>query len=293
MRSWLARLLEGSPEEWWFSLSRRLWGGPVAAIDQKRTCLFVLSTGRSGTQTLAALLGQSPSVAAVHEPRPYLYALSRRAYESTPTSESEAPFAEAFLSLRGERIGRAHARGRTYAETSPQLTFLAAAIASALPAARFLHVVRDPRHVVRSGMRRDWYAGHAADATRIVPVPGRGAEQGTPIDWAAATPFEKNVWLWAETNRWILEHAPSERTTLLRAEALLAAEPAALEALFGAAGSSVPASTRVQAVLRKRYNAQRSGDFPPFAQWSDDQREALVRIAGPVAHRLGYDLGAD
>jgi hypothetical protein len=214
-----------------------------------------------------------------------LYELSREAYENP----EPASFAGAFRDLRERALTSSLRCGRGYLETSPQGTFLAPAMAKAVPEIRFIHMVRDPRDVVRSGMRRRWYAGHANDRFRIVPGPGHPDHER----WAGAPPFEKIAWLWGETNRWILDFTASlqdDRVLRLRAENIFRGDHAALERFYTFLGATCPPRHVLTRVLGRRLNAQARGDFPDPAAWTAGQQQALVKHCGTVAGLLGYPL---
>ncbi len=288
--------LNTPPHSWPLVLCRKKRGLPAllnwdALQDPTLTqpCLFVLSTGRVGTQSLAALLDLSPKIRAHHEPRPKLFGLSRLAYIHEGAPAVREVLQEAFLAARADLILESFACQYVYAETSPQATFLAPTIWQTCPSARFIHLVRHPASVVRSGMRRKWYQGQADDATRITPRPTDPFYK----QWATLSPLEKNIWLWAETNRWILsflEQLPPERRLFIQSESLFAGDKATIQALFAFAQTPLPAPKSVRTVLAKRLNAQSQGQFPPLEEWPQEWRQQLQRIAGEVATRLGYTL---
>lgn len=284
--SWL---LDQTPRQ----LLRRLPGLPKKkgsdGFDQERPCVFVLSTGRTGTETLAALCRLSNRVFACHEPTPLLYRLSKSAYDQPAGEGVWEALAAGFLTARDDQLRYALSCGRGYVETSPQGTFLAPAILASIPSVRFLHLVRDPRDVVRSGMRRRWYAGHSMDETRITPRSG----SSEAARWGSMTPFQKNVWLWAETNRWILEFCaglPADRVLCVQAQRLFVGDPEVLRGLFAFIGSPMPTQRRIQRVLGKVLNGQRNGSFPSVADWTSGMQRDLIDLAGGTAERLGFDF---
>lgn len=283
-------LLDRTPRQLFHFLLRRARGqARCVQFDERYPALFVLSTGRTGTETLAALLDLVPTLAAHHEPSPLLYALSCTAYRFGGQPATDAVLEEAFLTARRELLAGALGTGRGYVETSPQLTFLAPAIHAALPGARFIHLVRDPRNVVRSAMRRRWYDGNPHDGTRITPQSGTAAH----ALWGSFSAFQKNLWLWHETNRWlltILRSLPLEQTLQLHSEALFAADGQALSRLFRFAGAEMPPTRNIERVLGKQLNAQQGGSFPPPADWDSEMVEQLHAIAGETATALGYAL---
>jgi len=138
-------------------------------------------------------------------------------------------------------------------------------------------------------MRRKWYNGHPADKTRIVPRPD--SEPGQ--QWEAYNAFQKNLWLWAETNRWILEFSsslPADRILLVHSEDVFAACEETLRKLFTFIGASMPSKRKIMRVLRKKLNVQEPGTFPEPTNWSETMYSDLLEIAGKTARALGYEL---
>ncbi|GAB4547327.1 MAG: hypothetical protein Fur002_23220 [Anaerolineales bacterium] len=261
----------------------------LPAFDDLRPAVFVLSTGRVGTETLDALLQLAENLFSYHEPTPTLYRLSKAAYQHETNPLAKEILTQSFLAARQDLLDYSLKGGKGYAETSPQVTFLAPVIAEALPQARFIHLVRDPRDVVRSGMRRKWYAGHSYDATRITPRP----QDSAASLWGAYAPFEKNLWLWNETNRWILsfmENLAAAQKITLRAEDLFAGKESVLAQLYQFVAAPTPSASALKKILGKKLNAQRSGDFPAAAGWTDEQAQSLQEMTGKTARALGYSL---
>ena len=264
-------------------------GTPDGSVPLPSPCVFTLSTGRSGTKSLAALASLAGNVLAFHEPLPKLYGLSFLCHGLPSDEPIEAIFREAFLTARRDRLHYACSFAKGYLETSPQATFLAPVIGRAVPGVKFIHVTRDPRDYIRSGIRRRWYVDHPMDRSRIAP-PG-GSEQG--VRWPDLSPFEKIVWLWQETNTWIdrfLSGLPPEQCLRLKAEDIFAMDPTAIAAYFHFLQSPVPAPKRIRRVLAKRLNAQTSGDFPDYTQWPSAMRQYLVKHVAETADRFGYRL---
>ncbi|MEW5788382.1 MAG: sulfotransferase [Pseudomonadota bacterium] len=264
-------------------------GNRSPGADGQIDVFFCLSTGRVGTKTLAALLATSPDLLVRHEPRPLLFGLSKAAYMSPEILETEfAGFA--FQAARSDIIHHAGKIGRAYVETSPHATFLSPLIARALPGAKFIHLVRNPADVVRSGMRRRWYQGHPADHTRIQPQVG----SDDAVSWENWSPFQKNCWLWSETNQWILDFTgklPAERTLLMKSEDIYSADPIALGQLQSFIGLPDLAGSRVTRILKRPLNVQRDGDFPFYDHWADEEKRSFAEMVGVVASRLGYRVG--
>ncbi len=260
-------------------LEQRGWSGV--------TPTFVLSTGRCGTRLLTELLEASGDVAVHHSPRPELVRVSRRAWEAF--DEHPEMFVEVVKTAREEMIHEAVRYGQSYVETNNRVTFLAPAIARAFPESRFIHLIRHPADIVRSGIRRGWYSGqHAHDLGRIVPRPESHESDG----WDARDPIEKIGWMWQETNRFIADFFASlgddNRHITSRAEDLFASADECSR-LVRFCDVEPPSTSRLATLISRPVNAQKTGDFPTFDAWSDEQR-SMLRLVAPDAARWGYEL---
>ena len=174
---------------------------------------FILSTGRCGTMTLARVLNQHPAVAAFHEPFPRLIEMSGEAYK-----RPESDLMKLIINIaRSDYIKEFNRQGKLYIETANRLTFFAHAINHVFPHAKFIHLVRNPLAVIKSGVRRGWYCGHPWDIGRIVPeVPNNNGRS-----WLDLSATEKVAWNWVETNSFILKFLdtiPKERKFFVQLE---------------------------------------------------------------------------
>lgn len=272
------RLWTTPPRESWRDLMGRL---PDAGPERFVWCL---STGRTGTQTLAALVALSPHVAARHEPAPKLFRLSQLAYESGSPDIEVPVFSEAVHLARPHLTAE---RARAYVETSPQLAFLGPALLSAFPSSYFVHLTRHPVAVVRSGLRRDWYAGNRNDDVRIRPRADAISGQ-----WAGWSQIRKIAWLWAETNRTIaafLDEIDAGRWIRVKSEELFAGEADALRALYEMVGAPVASQSAIDDVLSAQLNRQVSGAaVAEFETWPEADLADLRSECDDVMKLLGY-----
>jgi len=274
-------------EAWIFRLLRiaaRRASGYSRAQTRETPSVFALSTGRTGTRSLAALLGLSREILAFHEPLPLLYAYGKLAYYSQDLEPTRQALASGFVAARDGYLDACQRHGKIYVETSPQTTFLAPTIRYVLPRAKFIHVVRHPRAVIASAMKRQWYEMNADDPIRIVPA--EGALEGQP--WQDCDQGMKIAWLWAETNRWILDvltALPPESFMQLRSEDLFEGNLDVLRKLFAFTEQEMPPERQISGILGKRLNAQRVGSCNHSQEWS----VSIPKIVRSTASRLGYD----
>ena len=257
-------------------------------------CIFVLSTGRCGTKTLAHLLDLAPDIAAHHEPKPRFLKKTHQAYMQDRRADRYADsFTKRYLEARlyshadEQHMRQALRRGILYAECSNRLTYVAGDLARFLPRSRFIFLHRDPAGTVRSGMRRAYYAGHVWDHARITPRPGTaGAQQ-----WLRWDAFQRTCWYWNEVNMLalaFLKTLPPERIFTLPSADLFAARPETIDGLFRWCGVKPPDASRVNDVLSQSLNAQETGDFPKPDAWTPEQRAVFLEFTEPARAALGY-----
>lgn len=245
------------------------------------SCVFVLSTGRCGTQTLAALFSIAQNTLAFHEPQPRMGRLSQLAYMQDSPAANEI-LAEAFAIARHGLLQTVELTRKHYVEAAHYNTFLAPTINHALPDAKFVHVVRHPVAVVSSAAQRRWYAGNVDDPTRILPRPGSG------VPWESYNTVQKNAWSWAETNRWIMEFCSTlnpERFLLVQAEDIFTGKRETIERLYAFTGIPQPSEKRIERVLGNKLNARPQPESPS----KKEQIAAEIwDITQDVAAQLGY-----
>ncbi|MCE5208522.1 MAG: sulfotransferase [Chloroflexi bacterium] len=264
---------------------------PSMQFDDRRPCVFVLSTGRVGSETVSRLLSLAKNVLVYHEPWPELFALSKKAYEFSDVYPDDQRLAdvlqEGFLTARRELLNYSLYCDHGYVEAGPPATFLAPLILKAIPEVKFIHLVRDPQSVVSSGMHRGWYSGHAYDSTRIVPAVD--SEMGRL--WDNMNPYQKNCWLWAETNDWIIRFSktlPADKYLLIHAEDIFQADEVVIRQMFDYVGSPSPSTQRITGVLRQKLNAQTRGTFQQPDDWMADLNDSLRKFMNQTAGKLGY-----
>jgi len=252
-------------------------------------CVFVLSTGRVGSQTLTALLALSPAVVSEHEPFPRLVKASIDAYLEGGDLGASEKWRAAVYAARDDLLVEANRRGKIYVETNNRLTYLAPVLAACFPASKFVHLHRHPYEVVRSAMRRGYYESHNWDFARVRPRPGEPLAAG----WDALPRLEKCGWFWARINeeaRAFMGTLPAERALDLRADLLFSGDEPTLRRIFSFVGVDFPARELVEEVLGQKLNAAQRGSFPTPSDWSADDRDAVKRRVADVARDLGYEV---
>ena len=261
----------------------KLIGLGTKRIWEDEESVFVLSTGRTGTQTLAHLLALSPAIDAYHEPSPVLVAEATDARHEIYSNIRK--YERIFISAKGLALFRSKRRGKIYAETSARLTFFAPVIATVLPKAKFIHIHRDPAAIVRSGMRRGWYQNHKGDHLRPEPVAGESLNE----KWETLDQFSKICWYWEAYNSFAIrffDSIASARCLAIEAEDLFSGT--AVPSIFRFIGVPAPSLKQVRTILGHKLNKQQSGHFPFREEWTPEMHSTLQDIAEKTILHLGY-----
>jgi hypothetical protein len=240
---------------------------------------FVVSTGRSGTQTMADLLNQSPDAGCFHEPEPRLIA------ESTRYLYGDLPHPDAVELLR--RTRPTIPIDREYGEAHHQISYMIPALHDAFPEAKFIWLIRDGRTTVASMVARRWYTGRHFSP---YPIPmiwetwriraDRLGEMSTSA-WLGLSPFEKCCWQWAYKNR-LIECRLNECGGAWMFVHLEELDARAGE-LFDFLGIRRPETITVPQ-LNKAKN--QDGHIPvDWHNWNAEQVSAFMRMVSAVARR--------
>lgn len=235
--------------------------------------IFILSTGRSGTTTMAHWLTAVDGITCLHEPEP-AFIREAAAYR--------------YGTLDGAQIAAVLRATRPltppiYAESSQTLALLVPLLVEIWPQARFVWLLRNGRDVVASAMQKQWYTGHSethnryADATPTQQawIDGRlradrlGAMSAAA--WEALPRFGKCCWYWQAVNAIIRDDLATAGVDpfVLRLETL-PAQAADLLAWLGvpAVAPPIPQTNLAQ---RQPYH---------WTQWSDAERALFAQVCG-------------
>lgn len=247
---------------------------------------FVVTTGRSGSQSIAYELSQSPTCICLHEPEPVLIKEATM-YQYGLLSDEQMRFI--VLSTRSPKL-----KGKIYGESNQKLASLIPVLADAFPDSRFIWLIRDGREVVASThFARQWYTpvGELVDVRKNLAKSSRPKEwiwyrlRGDLLndmstqEWESMSRFEQNCWLWYRTNEIIRGHLdllPEERWMLVKLENLYEQ----LHDICSLVGIEHPQHTE-----RIRYNP--SGIRPDsrampkyWTEWSAQERSLFEKWCG-------------
>jgi hypothetical protein len=239
--------------------------------------LFILSTGRSGTTSIANMLSAVPGVVIVHERRPKLLE------EAVAFRRGNLEHSALVDLLRSSRDPASLGATLLAGESNQRLSFVLPALAEAFPTARYVLLQRDGREVVDSVHHRWWYhpreawirhpSLHVWASTRF-----QGPDFGLPgSEWDRMTPFARCCWYWALVPR--LVRSDAERLGLrlleIRLEDLEQSRDA-LETFLELPPGSLEAPPRANATKSTRAS---------WRSWSASMRHDFERFGGAEMDR--------
>jgi hypothetical protein len=238
--------------------------------------VFIPSTGRSGTTTMARLLSRHPEIRCRHERRRQLIRLSTELAHGVVDEKAAAAELDALYRQSGVY------HSPIYGESDHRLFNLIGILASLLPTSRFVWLIRDGRDVVASTMARGWYGAEFRSGTwGEYRLRGDACGDLPATEWEAMTPFEKNCWYWAYVNRSIarqLEGLATNRWMPFRLEDLGSKAAEVFEFL----------GVEPVAVRGARENPSRRAVVPP-ERWIAAERRVFDRLCGGTMDRWYAD----
>lgn len=272
------RVPDPSNENGWGNLSApgcaRI--APSGRGQKMRDPFFVVTTGRSGSASIAMTLNQHPLLCVMHEAYQDLIGMAQeRANGKTRSGDAAGWFLQRVPVPAGaQRVGL----------VDQKLVQFMVDLRIAYRDAQFVWLARDGRDVVASGYARGWYSeqeqvnpGHLWARHRL-----QGCEVGdvAPDVWEDMGAFGRNCWYWEWTNRQIreaLRDVDGERRLLVRLEEL-ATNPGKVGELQAWLG--------VPPMELEMYEANRGTGAMRWESWTAEQRGTFETLCGQEMDRL-------
>jgi hypothetical protein len=289
-------------------------GSPPIVPTTGASLFFGLGAGRCGTMALANLLNSESSVTCLHEGKfrtgeiagekllPFLTLQNGQAYQKPETA---AALLARFRGHMPEVAAQCcdHLLGDIAYNYAPFLEHIPALF----PEARIIVIVRNGVNFVQTAtalsgedMTPVGWPPRSKPLSDVEQYVGLGRWRPRPRDlWADEWEndfdhFERNAWLWAETNRVILRAIPvipQDRLMLLRFEDFFSDLPSQYHAVRAFLGISEDVREQTAKLLAARpINHRIERAMEAVTDWTPAMKDRFLSIAGDVMIELGYSI---
>lgn len=252
--------------------------------------VMILSTGRTGTAAIAEYFNEGfTGIRAVHEPRPsWRLRIVANKYMAGQISREQA--IRTFIQAREQQI--ACTQQPIYAESNPFLVGFVDIISEVFHRPKIIHIVRDPRTMVRSALNFGKHRGLKRWTAELLPyweIRPEQIEAHPRKRWNEMTPLEIRAWMWSTKNEWLEKGAELYGKDYLRVrfEDLFSKHGNGLRMLADWIGVKEKPGL-LEKLLEKKVNASRRTGMPVWDQWSDSDRQQLMQYCGKLMAEYGY-----
>lgn len=248
--------------------------------------VFIVSTGRTGTQFLARFLERFDSVYSVHEPHPDFVELGVDYAAGRGTKE------EAVRTMdRGRRAicKDVKRKGKDiYVESNNRVFSMVPLLEEVFGPLKIVHVVRDGRDYVRSGMSRDWWY---SDKDWNPRMKASYFKDDIYRDrWETMSKFEKICWRWQKKDGLIYEGVKGRKDSVT----------VKFEDIFGEGHKGIydicryiglpkgEVERNIRTMMDRKVNETKAFEMPGWKEWDEDRIRTFDEIAGEHMKRY-YD----
>lgn len=178
------------------------------------------------------------------------------------------------------------------------------ALKKVFPDCRLVIIIRDGRFYVRSSTTSQvpdpqpvGYGPADEFTCQSHPVLFKGRlrpKKLTPIDimWSSFSSFQKNAWVWAETNRIIFEqlnNLPEENYKIFRFEDLfIHRKVESFKSLLRYIGYEDISITDLEEILLQKINKREMKTLLHPTEWNKQMKDQFDEICGEMMNKLGY-----
>ncbi len=256
------------------------------------TTAFVVSTGRTGTKAIARYLSDCfEDVTALHEPKPSRQ-LRMASTARLAGRKSKEQLSSLLASSRRTIVGDLSTG--TYVESNPFLYGFVDVLPEVFSQPHLLHVVRDPRTMIRSALNFRSQRGIKWVLSSFWPnwiIKPELIDANPTRTWNQMSHVERIAWYWATINRHIQQSA---------AETELPTRREKFEDLFQTDGTGIRQLAdwlklkerpgKLDTMLQKKVNASQSQEIDLWQDWSQENRDFVYQHCGELMSEYGYDV---
>ena len=257
--------------------------------NRKKT-VIILSSGRTGTTAIARVLNEGyRDVRAVHEPRPSRH-LRIASFAHLAGRISKQRMVRLLFKNRQRLCERT--QETTYVESNPFLVGFLEVLGDVFDSPQVVHIIRDPRTMVRSALNFGGDHGIKRLVSTLVPfwiTKPEHFDRSAPQRWSQMSPVERFAWFWTTVNQHLNQGEKLYGDNYLRIR---------YEELFTPDGNGIrqladwislePRDVDLAALLDNPVNRSRRQICPPWHQWQEEDRQVVLHHCGELMERYGY-----
>lgn len=248
--------------------------------DNLKKTIFILSTGRTGTNFFADYFNKHPSVTAHHEPKPsrILRMWSNARLENRAADEEMV----AVFSAKRKRLFKS-LNGSIYIESNPFIIGFAPVLKNVFKEPVIIHVVRDPRDYIRSALNHGNAKGVKKLFNKYVPFwyPKTGRILGKDIDGSLML---RTAGYWSIINSWLDKGSNDKNYHLFKFEDLFShkAELKRLAKIIGVEPGFIDKNPP------NATNKSKDRVINTWDSWSKKDCREIQKICGDQMKKYGY-----
>ena len=249
--------------------------------------VFILSTGRTGTKTLAEGLVGDNILSPHQPPHSRFLTIASNYYLHGWLAK---PVLEGLVRhLREPQI--LQAKCQFYIQAFSLDYFPAKIISQKYPNVYVVHIIRDPRTFVPSYLNWMHTRFKSFVANKLVPgwqPSGLFTGEISWKRWLKMNEFERVCWQWVYKNRLLQQlFQDDERYMQVRFEDLLLSQtPDMFRSMLSFVG--IPYQDRFDQMLCRPKNSSRKTYFPKWEDWIPERQQQLLDICGEQMQYYGY-----
>lgn len=228
--------------------------------------IFIVSSGRSGSKSLANALTNLDNVKSFHGPKPQLDKENCLKYHGALTNPIEV-----IKAARGKLVAKTLNSKCSYVENTWFMSALIDDLHDTFPC-HVVMLIRDGRDFVRSGMSRPWFTNEEIWMKAI----GRWNRDKWNPPKECKTRFEKICWLWAEQQKVML--SSKNKPEVFKFEDLISSPIGWFIDSLGLHGE----------VFMEKANFTKSFVIPKWTEWDKAMIEEAKRWMGDILEEFGY-----
>ena len=265
----------------------------MTSMSKQFQSVLILSTGRTGTKFLAAVLGETNPEVKVF-------------FEAGERSRLINIFSNAFLAgivpdwflLAAWRkaiykpLSKAQSQNKKYIDSNNYLYAIAALWPELYPNLKIIHIVRDPRTYIRSHLNWSQSRFKSFIANYLTPFWQPTAyllNEMRWTEWIRLSKLERFAWIWNYKNKFIAQITKSQTPYLcIRFEDLFENPQPGQTFNHLLDFIDLPECDQVEKYFLTSINASKKGKIPSWKQWPDELCRSILRFCGEGMESYGY-----